>query len=65
MKIDPITFAVIKSGLDSIRLKCEELGLAVPGDAHRDLLAAVKAQGLAKRGLVTDEEFRQLAEGAI
>ncbi len=50
-----------KSGLDSIRLKCDELGLAVPEDAHRELLAAVKARGLAKRGLVTDEEFRRLA----
>lgn len=50
-----------KSGLDSIRLKCEELGLAVPEDAHRELLAAVKARGLAKRTLVTDDEFRRLA----
>jgi isopropylmalate/homocitrate/citramalate synthase len=50
-----------KSGIDSIRIKCEELGLAVPADAYRELLAAVKARGVAKRGLVSDEEFRELA----
>jgi isopropylmalate/homocitrate/citramalate synthase len=49
-----------KSGIDSIRIKCEELGLAVPADAYRELLAAVKARGVAKRGLVSDEEFREL-----
>jgi isopropylmalate/homocitrate/citramalate synthase len=54
-----------KSGLDSIRIKCEELGLDVPEDAYPDLLARVKTVGTDKRGLVTDEEFRQLVlEGA-
>ena len=33
MKVDPITFAVIKSGLDSIRIRAEELGIDVPEDA--------------------------------
>jgi isopropylmalate/homocitrate/citramalate synthase len=49
-----------KSGIDSIRIKCEELGLDVPEDAQRKLLEAVKKLGTDKRGLVTDEEFRQL-----
>lgn len=49
-----------KSGLDSIRIKCEELGLDVPEDAYRDLLAAVKERGATKRGLVSEEEFRSL-----
>jgi isopropylmalate/homocitrate/citramalate synthase len=49
-----------KSGLDSIRIKCEELGLDVPEGAYPDLLARVKQVGAGKRGLVTDEEFRQL-----
>ena len=49
-----------KSGLDSIRIKCEELGLHVQDDAYPDLLARVKQLGAAKRDLVTDEEFRQL-----
>jgi isopropylmalate/homocitrate/citramalate synthase len=50
-----------KSGLDSIRIKCAELGLEVPAEQHAELLARVKQLGSEKRGLVTDEEFRQLA----
>src|SRR5213596_177680 len=49
-----------KSGLDSIRIKAEELGLDVPEDRRAELLAAVKKLGAEKRGLVTDEEFRAL-----
>jgi len=52
-----------KSGLDSIRIKAEELGLDVPENARADLLAKVKALGVRKRGLVTDAEFRDLADG--
>jgi isopropylmalate/homocitrate/citramalate synthase len=51
-----------KSGLDSIRLKAEELGLEVPEDARPALLAEVKALGAKKRRLVTDAEFRSLSE---
>jgi isopropylmalate/homocitrate/citramalate synthase len=50
-----------KSGLDSIRIKAEELGLDVPEDARAELLAAVKAKAEKKRGLLTDAEFRSLA----
>ncbi len=52
-----------KSGLDSIRIKVGELGLDVPEERWPDLLAAVKARGTAKRGLVTDDELRELARG--
>jgi isopropylmalate/homocitrate/citramalate synthase len=51
-----------KSGLDSIRIKAEELGLDVPEDARAGLLEAIKKLGTEKRGLVTDEEFRRLVE---
>ncbi|HEX9416716.1 MAG TPA: hypothetical protein VF895_08440 [Gaiellaceae bacterium] len=51
-----------KSGVDSIRIKCEELGLDVPEDAYRDLLEDVKRIGSERRGLVSDEEFRRLAD---
>jgi isopropylmalate/homocitrate/citramalate synthase len=51
-----------KSGLDSIRIKCAELGLDVGEDRWPDLLAAVKRRGTEKRGLVTDDEFRRLVE---
>jgi isopropylmalate/homocitrate/citramalate synthase len=52
-----------KSGLDSIRLKCEELGLDVDGSRHAALLARVKELGARKRGLVSDEEFVELVKG--
>jgi isopropylmalate/homocitrate/citramalate synthase len=52
-----------KSGLDSIRIACERLGLDVPEERRAELLAAVKALGMEKRGLVTDDELRTLAGG--
>jgi isopropylmalate/homocitrate/citramalate synthase len=53
-----------KSGLDSIRIKAEELGLDVPEERRADLLARVKELGARKRGLVTDDEFRELVSDA-
>ena len=50
-----------KSGLDSIRIKCEELGLDVPEEAYRVLLEEVKRLATEWRGLVSDDEFRRLA----
>jgi isopropylmalate/homocitrate/citramalate synthase len=52
-----------KSGLDSIRIKVEELGLDVPEERWPELLAQVKELGARKRGLVTDDELRELAGG--
>jgi isopropylmalate/homocitrate/citramalate synthase len=49
-----------KSGLDSIRIKVEELGLDVEEARFAELLEAVKEAGTKKRGLVTDAELRQL-----
>ncbi|MBA2357306.1 MAG: homoaconitate hydratase [Actinobacteria bacterium] len=51
-----------KSGLDSIRIRCEALELDVPEERRPELLAAVKALGARKRGLVSDDELRELAE---
>jgi isopropylmalate/homocitrate/citramalate synthase len=53
-----------KSGLDSIRIKAEELGLDLDEDRQRELLAQVKAEGTAKRRVLTDEEFLKLAAAA-
>jgi isopropylmalate/homocitrate/citramalate synthase len=50
-----------KSGIDSIRIKCEELGLDLSEEAQRELLEAVKRRGAEKRGLVSDDELRELA----
>ena len=51
-----------KSGLDSIDLKAKELGLAVAAEQRAAILAAVKNRAIAKRGLLTDDEFRQLVK---
>jgi isopropylmalate/homocitrate/citramalate synthase len=52
-----------KSGLDSIRIKALELGLELDEETERSLLARVKERGIEKRGLVGDDEFRDLAGG--
>ena len=52
-----------KSGLDSIRIKAEELGLDLPEERRAEVLARVKELGTRKRGLVTDDEFRELLGG--
>jgi isopropylmalate/homocitrate/citramalate synthase len=51
-----------KSGLDSIRLKAEELGVDIPEGRHADVLAAVKRLATEKKRLVTDAEFRKLID---
>lgn len=50
-----------KSGLASISIKTEELGLDLPPERHGEILAAVKSLSVSKGGLVTDEEFIVLA----
>jgi isopropylmalate/homocitrate/citramalate synthase len=52
-----------KSGIDSIRIKAEELRLDLDDDTQRELLAKVKELGTKKRDVVTDDEFRELARG--
>jgi len=51
-----------KSGLDSVVLKSRELGLEIPESQRAAVLAAVKKLGAEKRRLVTDAEFRAIAE---
>jgi isopropylmalate/homocitrate/citramalate synthase len=50
-----------KSGIDSIRIKADELGLDLSEETQRELLARVKELGTSKRGIVTDDEFLRLA----
>ena len=47
-----------KSGLDSIRLKAQELGLELPEERYAEVLAKVKELGAQKRRILTDAEFR-------
>ena len=49
-----------KSGLDSVDLKCKELGVVITEELRAPVLAAVKKRAIAKRGLLTDEEFREI-----
>jgi isopropylmalate/homocitrate/citramalate synthase len=52
-----------KSGIDSIRIKAQELGLDLSDEAERELLSRVKELGTRKRDVLTDEEFLELARG--
>jgi isopropylmalate/homocitrate/citramalate synthase len=71
--IEPYSAAVVgadrrivlgkKSGIDSIRIKAQELGVRLSEADERRVLDAVKRRGTEKRGLVTDDEFRELAGG--
>jgi isopropylmalate/homocitrate/citramalate synthase len=49
-----------KSGLDSVDLKCKELGLSIASDQRAPILAEVKRRAIAKRGILTDNEFRSI-----
>jgi isopropylmalate/homocitrate/citramalate synthase len=51
-----------KSGPDSIDLKARELGLAISAEQRAPILAAVKRRAIEKRGLITDQEFREIAQ---
>jgi isopropylmalate/homocitrate/citramalate synthase len=54
-----------KSGLDSVDLKAQELGLSIKPEQRATILAAVKKRAIAKRGLLTDEEFRQIVSSVV
>jgi hypothetical protein len=48
--------------LDSIDLKAKELGISFPQDQRAPILAEVKKRAIAKRSLLSDEEFRQIVD---
>ncbi len=54
-----------KSGLDSVRLKAEELGLDVPESRRAAVLEKVKRTAIANGGLVSDEEFRAIVNSFV
>ena len=53
-----------KSGIDSVAIKCRELGISLSAERQQAVLAAVKSLGTRERRLVTDAEFRAIAERA-
>jgi isopropylmalate/homocitrate/citramalate synthase len=54
-----------KSGVASIKIKCDELKLNVPDEKFAALLAEVKSAAIKKRHLVTDEEFKGLVRRLV
>ncbi len=51
-----------KSGLTSVEIKAEELGLDLPEEKLEDVLDQVKQKGIEKEGLLNDEEFRRIVK---
>jgi isopropylmalate/homocitrate/citramalate synthase len=49
-----------KSGIDSIAIKANELGIPLTTEQQQAVLAVVKRTGTEKRGLVNDDEFREI-----
>ncbi|HKD86499.1 MAG TPA: hypothetical protein VKB58_17255 [Terriglobales bacterium] len=54
-----------KSGLDSVRLKAEELGIALPEAQRAAILERVKREAIANGGLISDGEFRRIVESVM
>ena len=55
-----------KSGKASITYNLEQMGITGAGeDAVAEMLRRVKQKGIEKRGLLTPEEFRGIAEGVL
>ncbi len=52
-----------KSGLVSIKMKLDELGLKAPDDKQPEILEKVKTLGTTKKRLVSDQEFRAIVAG--
>jgi isopropylmalate/homocitrate/citramalate synthase len=53
-----------KSGIDSVAIKSRELGVDLSAEQQQAALAAVKKLSMENRRLVTDAEFRAIAERA-
>ena len=54
-----------KSGLDSIDLKAKELGLVIAPEQRAAILAEVKKRAIAQRGLLSDQEFKQIVQKIV
>jgi len=54
-----------KSGKASITYTLEQMGLTADDEAVAEMLKLVKDKSIAKRGLVTNEEFREIADKVL
>jgi isopropylmalate/homocitrate/citramalate synthase len=52
-----------KSGRKSIEYKLKEMGMSLPDERIDSLVSIVKELGMKKKGIVTEDEFRKLANG--
>ncbi|MFQ5878984.1 MAG: LeuA family protein [Dehalococcoidia bacterium] len=53
------------SGLDSVALWLDKVGLEASEAAMQEILLEVKGKSLDKKGLLTEDEFRRVAEGIL
>jgi methanogen homocitrate synthase len=54
-----------KSGKASITYTLEQMGLTADDEAVAEMLKMVKDASIAKRGLITDDEFRAIADKVL
>lgn len=54
-----------KSGRPSIKLKLKELGIETTDEEAAEILAKVKQQGIEKKGLLSDDEFRNIVRDTL
>jgi isopropylmalate/homocitrate/citramalate synthase len=53
-----------KSGRASIRYQLEQLGISSTEDQVKEMVRLVKSRGIEKKGLVSEDEFREIADSA-
>lgn len=54
-----------KSGRLSVEYKLDQLGMSATSEQVHEILEKVKDLGIRKKGLVSDDEFREIADGVI
>lgn len=54
-----------KSGRLSVEYKLDQLGMSATSEQVHEILERVKDLGIRKKGLVSDDEFREIADGVI
>ncbi|MBE3518958.1 MAG: 2-isopropylmalate synthase [Firmicutes bacterium] len=54
-----------KSGINSVKIKAEEMGIALSEEEARAVLNRVKQLGIAKKGTVSDREFAEIVKEVV
>jgi len=52
-----------KSGLDNVSLWADKLGIKLDEEEVREVLKRVKAKSVALKRVLTEDEFREIAQG--